>query len=203
MDLFDNPFVIVDLETTGKNSRHARVTEIALIEVDTSGATSEWSTLVNPEVPIPKFTQALTGITDSMVTDAPSFTDLAQDLQDRLTDRRFVAHNAQFDYGFLRKEFSRAGYFFKTEALCTVRLPRSLYPQYIRHNLDSLIERHALPIDDRHRALADARAVWHFLNLVRSEFPVEILLPVINSLVQGSFTEEGQLDDEFSDLMNI
>ena len=64
-----------------------------------------------------------------------------------------VAHNARFDYGFLRNEFRRLGYDYSPRVLCTVKLSRRLFPQERRHNLDSLIERHKLSCDNRHRAL--------------------------------------------------
>ena len=70
---------------------------------------SEWSTLVNPGTRIPPAIQALTGITNAMVADAPAFDDLAPELHERLDGRMFVAHNARFDYGFLRHEFERVG----------------------------------------------------------------------------------------------
>ena len=86
---------------------------------------------------------------------------------------REVAHNARFDYGFLRHEFERAGLRFQAKTLCTVKLSRRLYPQYARHNLDSLIDRHGLKFDchdsARHRALGDARAVWQFLRVAAEE----------------------------------
>jgi len=99
------PLAIVDLETTGAHPAWDRVTEIAVLEIEDGDVTAEWSTLVNPGMPIPAAIQALTGISNAMVADAPSFAELAQDLYARLAGRVFVAHNARFDYGFLRNEF--------------------------------------------------------------------------------------------------
>ena len=158
--LFAAPLAIVDLETTGAHPSWDRVTEIAVLEVDNGDVTSEWSTLVNPDTPIPAAIQALTGISNAMVADAPRFAELAQDLHARLDGRIFVAHNARFDYGFLRSEFERSGLQFSARTLCTVRLSRRLYPDQARHNLDSLITRHRLQCRARHRALGDAEAVW-------------------------------------------
>jgi DNA polymerase-3 subunit epsilon len=79
------------------------------------------------------------------------------------------AHNARFDYGFLRHEFERTGHKFLAKTLCTVRLSRRLYPDQPRHNLDSLIERHGIDCRGRHRALGDADAVWQFLRIAAAE----------------------------------
>jgi DNA polymerase III subunit epsilon len=175
MRLLEAPLAIVDLETTGAHPVHDRVTEIAVIEVDAGEVSGEWSTLVNPETPIPAAIQALTGITNDMVAGAPRFGALAADLQERLEGRVLVAHNARFDYGFLKQEFERAGIAWRAKTLCTVRLSRRLYPEYPRHNLDSLIERHALTCRARHRALGDADAVWQFLRVAVAERGEEVV----------------------------
>ena len=134
-----------------------------MIEVEGLEVVSEWSTLVNPGASIPAPIQALTGISNDMVAAAPSFAELAAGLYERLAGRVFVAHNARFDYGFLRHEFERAGLKFMAKTLCTVRLSRRLYAEHASHTLDSLIERHGLDCRARHRALGDADAVWQFL----------------------------------------
>jgi len=186
--LLDAPLAIVDLETTGAHPAWDRVTEIAVIEVDgglgEGEVVSEWSTLVNPEISIPPAIQALTGITNAMVADAPSFDDLAPGLYERLEGRIFVAHNARFDYGFLRHAFERAGLRFQARTLCTVKLSRRLYPDHARHNLDSLIARHQLQCSSRHRALGDAQAVWRFLRVAAGERGAEELRRVAQQLAQ-------------------
>jgi DNA polymerase-3 subunit epsilon len=169
MQLLDAPLAIVDLETTGAHPVHDRVTEVAVIEVEDGEVRGEWSTLVNPECAIPGAIQALTGITNDMVAGAPTFGRLAQDLHERLAGRVLVAHNARFDYGFLRQEFARSGLEFRAKTLCTVKLSRRLYPEHARHNLDSLIARHGLACRERHRALGDAEAVWQFLRVAAGE----------------------------------
>ncbi len=155
--------VFVDLETTGGSAAADRTTEIGVIEVDAQGV-REWSTLVNPLMPIPRFIQKLTGITDAMVKDAPTFESLAPALAERLSGALFVAHNAPFDHGFLRHEFIRVDMDFEPRVVCTVKLSRRLFPDQTRHNLDSVVERHGITLleAERHRALGDARAVWAF-----------------------------------------
>ncbi|MFY9315960.1 MAG: exonuclease domain-containing protein [Burkholderiales bacterium] len=194
--LLDAPLAIVDLETTGAHPAWNRVTEIAVVEVQAGEVASEWSTLVNPGTPIPAAIQALTGITNEMVAGAPAFGDIAPELHERLEGRVLVAHNARFDYGFLRHEFERAGLRFQARTLCTVKLSRRLYPGYARHNLDSLTERHGLtfgpqggardraPEGARHRALGDARAVWQFLRVAAEERGAELLQDTVRELAQ-------------------
>src|SRR5690349_8210372 len=162
MELLEAPLAIVDLETTGTRAARDRITEIGVIEIDRFEVVSEWSTLVNPGVALPTEVQALTGITHDMLATAPRFADLASELHERLAGRVLIAHNARFDYGFLRREFDRAGIKFQAREVCTVKLSRRLYPGGA-HDLDSLIERHALACKARHRALGDADAVWQFL----------------------------------------
>src|SRR5205809_5602477 len=132
------PLAIVDVETTGSRPSIDRITEIAVLEVDGFEVTSRWSTLVNPGASIPAEIQAFTGISREMVADAPRFADLAGDLAARLAGRLFIAHNARFDYGFVRREFQRAGLDFRARTLCSVRLSRRLYPGQ-GHDLHSLI----------------------------------------------------------------
>ena len=182
--LLDAPLAIVDLETTGVHPAHDRVTEIAVVEVNDGAIAAEWSTLVNPETAIPPAIQALTGITNAMVAGAPKFAELAGELHERLAGRMFVAHNARFDYGFLRHEFDRAGLRFQAQTLCTVKLSRRLYPEHARHNLDSLIERHGLACGARHRALGDAQAVWHFLRVACEERGAEALGAAARSIAR-------------------
>jgi DNA polymerase-3 subunit epsilon len=175
MQSLGGPLAIVDLETTGGQPGWDRITEIGVIEVDGFEVSSEWSTLVNPGAAIPAPIQALTGITNEMVAGAPRFAELAGELYERLAGRLFVAHNARFDYGFLRREFDRAGRKYMARTLCTVRLSRRLYAGHSSHSLDSLIARHGIECKARHRALDDADAVWQFLRIAAREHGEEIL----------------------------
>ena len=169
------PLAIVDLETTGSDPASDRVTEIAVLEVSGLALTGQWSTLVNPGGALPGAIQALTGITQEMVERAPRFADIAAELYERLAGRVFVAHNARFDYGFLRREFDRAGLKYVAKTVCTVRLSRRLYPGQRGHDLDSLIERHGLECEARHRAAPDATAVWQFLRAAAADHGEEVL----------------------------
>lgn len=175
------PIAFVDLETTGGNAVHDRITEIGIVEVGADGV-SEWSSLVNPECSIPPAIQSLTGISNDMVADAPTFAGLAREIHRRLDGRIFVAHNARFDYGFLKQSLAREGYAFRPTVLCTVKLSRSLFPHYPRHNLDALIERHGLAADGRHRALADAQLIHQFWNRIHAQFEESVVTAALKQL---------------------
>jgi DNA polymerase III subunit epsilon len=110
-----------------------------------------------------------------MVAAAPRFGALAEALLERLAGRVLVAHNARFDYGFLRREFERAGLKFLARTLCTVKLSRRLYREHRYHDLDSLIERHGIDCRARHRALGDADALWQFLRIAAAEHGRDVL----------------------------
>ncbi|MBR8409556.1 exonuclease domain-containing protein [Burkholderia cenocepacia] len=170
----EQPLVFVDLETTGGSLADHRITEIGVVEIGPLGV-STWTSLVNPGQAIPPFIQQLTGISDAMVRDAPTFASLAPALFERLDGKLFVAHNASFDRGFLRAEFERAGMAFNPDVLCTVRLSRALFPRESRHGLDALIERHGLVPAARHRALADADLLWQFWRQLHDIVPLERL----------------------------
>lgn len=165
----------VDVETTGTTATGDRVTEIGIVRVIDGGLEEEWSTLVNPEATIPPEIQLLTGITNAMVASAPTFAEIRHEVLDRLADHLFVAHNARFDYGFIKNEFRRAGTSFSADVLCTVRLSRKLYPEHRHHGLDAIVKRHVLCGADRHRALGDARLIWKFVqSLYREKSEEEI-----------------------------
>jgi DNA polymerase-3 subunit epsilon len=168
----------VDLETTGATTTHDRITEIGIVLID-GDQVSEWSSLVNPGTSIPPFIQSLTGITDAMVADAPRFSELADAVAGQLSGRVFVAHNARFDYGFLRSEFERVGIEFRAPVICTVKLSRKLFPQQHKHNLDSLISRHGLATEQRHRALADAQVIARFWQLLRRDHDPDALATAV------------------------
>jgi len=176
--------VFVDLETTGANATVDRITEIGLVEVDAHGNATHWSSLVNPGTSIPAFIQQLTGISNEMVREAPTFASLAKELYERLQGALFIAHNARFDYGFLRNEFTEAGYAFRSDVLCTVKLSRKLFPEHNRHNLDALISRHELKAQARHRALADADLLWQLWQKLRSELAAEVIDEAVQLLLQ-------------------
>jgi DNA polymerase-3 subunit epsilon len=176
------PLAFVDLETTGATASKDRITEIGIILVDDSGV-EDWSTLINPETRIPGFIEQLTGISNEMVADAPRFCDVASRLLKMLSGRVFVAHNARFDYAFLKQSFLREGIDFSAKTLCTVKLSRRLYPGHAKHCLDTLIERHGLKVNGRHRALADAQLIHQFWEKIQATTPEETIQVAVKVLL--------------------
>ncbi|NJM24676.1 MAG: GIY-YIG nuclease family protein [Bacteroidia bacterium] len=151
-------YAIVDIETTGGYAEHHRITEIAVFLHDGMGVTNEYHTLINPGRNIPYYITGLTGITQEMVFGAPTFAEIAQELLKTLDGRIFVAHNAHFDYSFLKKEFEYAGLSWQAKKLCTVRLSRKIIPGLRSYSLGSLAESLGVGIRNRHRAGGDASA---------------------------------------------
>ena len=195
--MLDEPLVFLDLETTGVTAHYDRITEVGLIEVERGRLIGEWSTLVNPGVSIPPAIQSLTGITNEMVEFAPGFDEIARELHRRIEGKLLVAHNARFDYGFLRNEFKRAGLRYTARVLCTVKLSRRLYPQHARHNLDTLLTRHGVACVARHRALGDARVLWDLLRVWQREIGPERIASTVEALARTPTVPAGLPDNVF------
>lgn len=176
------PLVFVDLETTGANFANDRIIEIGLVEVDSEGV-REWSALINPETSISPFITGLTGISTAMVSSAPRFADIAPLVLEKLRGRLFIAHNARFDYTFLKREFQRLGVSFRASNLCTVKLSRKLFPEHHRHSLDALVSRYGIAVGDRHRALADAKVLWDLWQRWHELLPVENFRRTVDAIV--------------------
>lgn len=177
--------VFVDVESTGAHPLRDRITEIAILRVEEGVLVERWSSLVAPGVPVPPLIEQITGISDQMLVGAPDFAALADEIEQRLHGAVFVAHNARFDYGFIKNSFARIGREFDAEVLCTVKLSRALYPQFHRHGLDALIERHGLECSARHRALGDAEALWAFVQLAQQQFKPETLARALTKAMKS------------------
>jgi len=159
-------YAIVDIETTGGYADHHRITEIAIYHHDGLQITDLYHTLLNPGRKIPQFITGLTGITSRMVEEAPAFETVAEEIMGWLKDRIFVAHNAHFDFSFLKKEFEGVGVNWQTKKLCTVRLSRKIIPGLESYSLGRLAESLGIKIPDRHRAGGDAQATARIFSLL-------------------------------------
>ncbi|MEW9797698.1 exonuclease domain-containing protein [Alteromonas sp. CYL-A6] len=162
----DQPYAVVDIETTGGNSAYHRVTEVGIAKVIRGEIVDTYQTLINPERRIPSAITRLTGISDDMVADAPVFAEVA-DAIDRFTaDCVFVAHNVNFDYGFIKQEFARLERSYRRPKLCTVREMRRAVPGLPSYSLASLTAHYDITMERHHRALSDAKAAAALLNIV-------------------------------------
>jgi DNA polymerase-3 subunit epsilon len=159
----DIDFCVVDTETTGGSPAFSRVIDIAVFHYKNGRVVEKYETLINPEAPIPLWISNLTGINDSMVARAPVFRDIAEPLMKFLQRGEFVAHNAPFDYAFIKSEFERVGVAFDRPKTCTVKLARLLYPELPSRSLGNLCEHLLIDIWDRHRASGDAEATVYVL----------------------------------------
>lgn len=159
-------FAITDLETTGGSMKATKITEIAIYISDGERIIDEYSTLVNPERPIPPFITRLTGINDEMVSNAPKFYDIAREIIEFIGDAVFVAHNVGFDYNVLRSEYKSLGYDFRARHMCTVRAARYVIPGHASYSLGKLTDDLDIVLHDRHRATGDARATALLFHLL-------------------------------------
>jgi len=151
-------YAIIDIETTGGSPRMEKITEIAIYLHDGKEITGEYVTLVNPERNIPYFITSLTGITNEMVENAPRFFEIAKKIVEMTEGRTFVAHNARFDYSFIREEFKSLGFNYKRNLLDTVTLGRKLLPGHKSYSLGNICNDLNISINGRHRAAGDALA---------------------------------------------
>jgi DNA polymerase-3 subunit epsilon len=193
-------YVLLDLETTGATPLKDRITEIALIHFKDGVEVGRWQTLVNPQTNIPDFIQGLTGITNEMVEDAPTFEQVAGELLDYLDDAVMCAHNVRFDHGFLKTEFKRIGITLKQKVLCTVKLSRKLYPQYKSHGLSAIIERHGFTCSQRHRAMGDVEVMAQLIDLAKKELGLEKLEAAVAELSKKTSLPSGIDEDVIDDI---
>ncbi|SEN43921.1 ATP-dependent DNA helicase DinG [Amphibacillus marinus] len=180
-----NKFVIVDLETTG-NSPHKgdRIIEIGIVVLQNGKIIEQFAQLINPEQHISRFISHLTGITNEMVMDQPSFSEIASQLMAYFTDAYFVAHNVPFDLGFINAELKNAGYTpINQPIIDTVELSRILLSTAPSFKLSYLSEWLALKHDDPHRALSDAYVTAELLKYLLSKLAT-LPLNTIKRLLQ-------------------
>ncbi len=177
-------FVIVDVETTGGSPVYDRVIEIGIIRIEKGEIVETFNSLINPGKPVSSFIEGITGIKSEELKGAPGFEEVSFTIERLLTDAVFVAHNARFDYGFIKNELKRSGIAYNSKCLCTVRLSRLMFPQYKKHDLSTLIDRFNFECANRHRAYDDAKVLWDFLSYLEKEEKQEKLEKGIESLLK-------------------
>ena len=175
---------LIDIETTGASAPYDRIIEIGILRVEKNKVVRKFETLINPGGQISPFIENLTGITNDDLENAPSFSEIKSDLAEMLDGCIFVAHNARFDYSFIRSEFRKLGISYSAKQLCTVKLSRTLFPQASHHNLDSIIERFGIKCKRRHRAFDDAKVMWDFLQLLPKVVSEKALTKAYESIIK-------------------
>lgn len=163
------PYVVVDIETTGGKQTNHRITEIGAVKIINGEVVDSWTTLLNPQRHISQFITRLTGITNEMVQDAPLFCEVLDDFLAFAQGCIFVAHNVNFDYGFIKQECQRIDRHFSMPKLCTVRETRKYFPGLTSYSLANLCTHFDISLESHHRALCDAQAAAEILSHVQSQ----------------------------------
>lgn len=182
---------IVDVETTGGSPTHDRIIEIGIIRIQGGEIVSEFESLINPHCYIHPQISQLTGISAHDLETAPTFRAVYDTIHELLDGAVFVAHNARFDYGFVKEEINRLGHHYSAKQLCTAKLSRRLFPKHRHHNLDSIMERFTIPCDARHRAMGDAKVLWEFLKKLTPLIDTDLLNSTIKSVSKDAVLPPG------------
>lgn len=179
-------WALVDIETTGVHVTKDAITEIAVYLLTEQGIEATWSRIINPGCAIPDRIQKLTGITQDMVSVASSFADSAAELLDILTGCVFVAHNARFDYGFIKNAFKKVGITFQAPVLCTIKLLKQLYPNQSYYNLAYIAQSLGIELNNQHRAEADTQALYRIIQTMLARHSLEHVVLTAKALYQQS-----------------
>lgn len=191
MRVLEQPLVFVDIETNGLSHTRGKVIEVAAIRVEDGIVSGSINSILDPLTEIPPFISQLTGITHQDIKGAPTFSDIADELYRLIDGAVFVAHNARFDYSFLKQEFKRIGQQFNPKLLCTVKLSQALYPEHRSHKLEKLIERLGLNPARRHRAYDDALVLWQFLQHAEKTFDSKIIDTAVKQQLKSPSLPKG------------
>ncbi len=179
----------------------SRIIDLGIIRVENGKIVDRFETLINPGISIPSYIRRFTSITDEDLQDAPTFEEVALQVEAIMRDAVFVAHNAPFDYSFIKSEFRRLDMEFSAETLCSVRLSRTLFPKERSHSLESIINRYGINTKARHRAMPDAQAVWDFFQIIDTTLPQEEVKRAIQAVRQGGDMPAPRVArDNFTDL---
>lgn len=162
--LEDQDLVIFDFETTGLDYERDRIIEFAALRVRGGEIVGEHWSLCSSTVILSEQIQKLTGITPEMIEGKPDFHQELPGFLSFIENSVLVAHNADFDIGFLKSACNRMGLDFEWPCICTLKLARELLPDLERKNLDTLAEHYGLTFEARHRSIGDAKVTLAVLN---------------------------------------
>jgi DNA polymerase III epsilon subunit family exonuclease len=168
-------FVVLDVEAISGKSIPTRMIELGASRICGGEICGEFKTLVNPNLPLPRFISALTGITNEMISGAPPFASIVESWLTFAGDAVLVAHNSNFDLNLLNQEIARVfpGCRMRNQDLCTVQLARRVAPSLKSYNLDALADHFGIEIKQRHRAAGDARATAEILLRLLDDLEIE------------------------------
>ena len=153
----ETTFSVIDFETTGTSPPSSRAIEVGIVRVENLKIVDTFQSFFNPGIPIPPFISQLTGIENEDLIDAPKFENIASEIKEFIEDTVLVGHNLQFDYAFLKSEFSQADIITPNlEQVCTLKLSRRLFPELKSKSLGNMAKHLRLRHKNVHRALGDA-----------------------------------------------
>ena len=162
----DTTYCVLDLETTGFSFRTEKITEVGIMKVKNGEVIDEFSCFVNPEKPIPQRVVEVTNITDEMVKDAETIDKVMPKILEFVGDSVLVAHNADFDIGFLKYNATQLGLSLENTYLDTLRLAKDLFPDYKKYKLGKIAENLGIKVEVAHRALDDVDTTVKVLNVM-------------------------------------
>lgn len=187
-------YAVVDLETTGSSPKNGdRIIQIGIVRIEKGEIVSTYSSFVNPEKPIPYFIQTLTHIGNDDVKHAPLFSDIAHEVAKQLEGAIFVAHNVNFDFPFIQGELKRIQQpALKNKKIDTVEFARLMFPTALSYKLSEITVELGIPLEDAHRADADAYATAElFLSCAKKL--TTLSLPTIEKLHKRCFKLKSHL----------
>jgi DNA polymerase III subunit alpha, Gram-positive type len=167
-------YVVLDIETTGLEPANSEITEIGAFKMKGKEVQDLFSSLIKPNNPISEKITELTGIDDEMVKDSPPVKQVLPKFIDFIGNAILVAHNANFDIGFLKHHLKQSNNLeMNNSVVCTVKLARYLLPNLYNHKLHTVATHFNLKVENRHRAVGDAEItyqVWnHFIDMLKEK----------------------------------
>ena len=162
----DTTYCVFDLETTGLSYRTEKITEIGIMKIKGGEVIDTFSCFVNPEKHIPEKVTEVTNITDDMVKDAETIEQVLPKVLEFFGDSVLVAHNADFDIGFLKHNAKILGYELNNTYLDTLKLAKMLFPNYKKYKLGIIAENLGIKVEVAHRALDDVDTTVKVFNVM-------------------------------------
>lgn len=162
----DTTYCVLDLETTGLSFRTEKITEIGIMKMQNGEVIDSFSCFVNPEKPIPPQVVEVTNITDDMVKDAETIAEVFPKMLDFIGDSVLVAHNADFDIGFLKHNAKQLGYTLENTYIDTLRLAKYLFPDFKKYKLGIIADKLGIKVEVAHRALDDVDTTVKVLKIM-------------------------------------
>lgn len=159
----DIPLVVFDFETTGLDMVSDRIIEIGALKILNGQIVDQFSTFIDPEIPLPAVATKITGITPDMLVGQPKIDAMLPQFMKFFAGALLIAHNAEFDMGFLTRSAQRQGIELHWPCFCTLKLARGLLPQLESKNLDTLANHYQLTFEARHRSIGDCKVTWGVL----------------------------------------